>query len=430
MPLPEKLQVLSPEMFVSIRLCLVLLLVVHIPVVGAILGGSAFSLLLNLIGRNERNRRYLRFSRELIDAVTIDWKVLLLFVVLPVPFVGLVYELILSNAVVLPWVFWFFPAGGLIAACFLLRSYGHALAERAEAPGTRFFMGVAGVLAGAFSFFLFWTVFGTVFNPEKLPLLGKRIAFLLSWNSIVKFHLFLAVFLGITGAVILRFVLRPAEKEEERDPDYRVVVRTWGRTLVFLSSIGIPVFAVLDLVSLPELALSPAVLAWFLLLPLCTLAVVMALLFSTENGEGGPGARIPLLYALIVLILVAGDQAAIGNVFQGRIAAAQGVPAATHGEEAVKEQPAAVAAAAEGKGKAVFERICSGCHRFDARVVGPPLGKVVPKYAGKLDKLKGFIRSPVKVDPGYPQMPKLGLKEDEIDAVARYLIERISRKGR
>lgn len=428
MPFPENLQALSPDMLVSIRLCLVLLLMVHLPVLGAILGGSALALLLNQIGRNERNPLYLRFSRELLGAVTFDWKILLPFVLLPVPFVGLVYELILSTSAVLPWAFWFVPAGGLIAAVFLLRIFHGALAEAAEAPGNRFSAGVAGALTGTAAFFLFWTVFGTVFNPEKLPLLGNRIVFLLSWNSIAKFLLVLALFLGITGTVMLRFVLRPEGKNEEQVPEYRTVVRSWGRSLVLLSSIGIPLFALLDLASLPELALSPSVVAWSLFLPLLMLAIVMTLLLSGERVEGA-GARVPLLYALVVVVLLTGDQAAIGNVYRGRIAAAPGASAEPHEEAAGKERSAAAPAAAEEKGKAVFETVCSGCHSFEERVVGPPLGTVLPKYAGTPDALKGFLRNPGKVDPEYPKMPNLGLAEEEIDAVAGYLLGRIGTPG-
>ena len=77
----------------------------------------------------------------------------------------------------------------------------------------------------------------------------------------------------------------------------------------------------------------------------------------------------------------------------------------------------------------MFETNCAGCHQFDIRVVGPPLNEVVPKYAGDVEKLKGFIRNPVKVNPDLPSMPNLGLPEEEIDAVARYLIGRVKPGG-
>jgi cytochrome c551/c552 len=99
------------------------------------------------------------------------------------------------------------------------------------------------------------------------------------------------------------------------------------------------------------------------------------------------------------------------------------------GEKPPPKAPPSPATAALEKGKAVFESICKGCHRFDTRVVGPPLNEVLSKYGGNVEELKGFIRNPVKRNPGYPSMPNLGLKEEEIDSVARYLLEH-AEKGR
>ncbi|MDP2656914.1 MAG: c-type cytochrome, partial [Candidatus Deferrimicrobium sp.] len=73
----------------------------------------------------------------------------------------------------------------------------------------------------------------------------------------------------------------------------------------------------------------------------------------------------------------------------------------------------------------VFDTVCSACHRFDSKVVGPPLNEVVPKYKGNVEKLKKFIRNPVKVNPALPAMPKPAIKEDEVDAVARYLLTKV-----
>lgn len=409
--------VLSPEMFASLQICLVLTLFVHLPVLGAVLGGSAVSLLLNFIGRDTRDPRYLRFSGEVIDTVLIDGKVLFLLVLVPVPLMGLILELLFSWNSPLPWPFWILPSGGLLAAFLLLRSYRAALAEKADDPGPRFLLGVAAFLAGTLSFFLFWAGFGTAFNPEKLPLLRERIGFLLSWNSFVKFHLFLVLFLGIAGAVILFFLPRRSG-EEEPDPEYRRIVAEWGRGLVTLSALAVPVFLLLGLASLPQLALSASVFGVSALAVLLCLGVVLVLRRSGQPGEGAPGGSVPALFLLILMAVLAGDQAAIGNVFQGRIATPVETAAA---EPAPRKGPADAVAA--GKGEELFGKLCAGCHRFDQKVVGPPLAQVLPKYGKDPGKLKGFLRNPVKVDPGYPPMPNLGLSEGEIEAIAGYLLE-------
>ena len=88
--------------------------------------------------------------------------------------------------------------------------------------------------------------------------------------------------------------------------------------------------------------------------------------------------------------------------------------------------PIEVAAAPAGKlaaGKAVFDRVCHVCHRFDSKLVGPPLDSVVPKYRKDPGALKAFIRNPVKKDPKYPAMPKPAVNEVELDAVTAYVLD-------
>lgn len=412
---------LSPETLVSLRICLVLILLVHVPVLGAVLGGCAVSLVLNFIGRERKDRSYLRFSREVMEAVSIDWKVLLLLGLLPVPLLGLIQELAFSWRSPLPRSFWLAPAAFLAAAFLFVRRYHAAVAEREDAPGAGVLFGIAGFLAGTFALFLLWGGFGTVFNPEKAELLRERIGYFVSWSSVAKFHQFLALFPGMTAAVILLYVDRPALAKE--DPGYGEIVRAWGRLLAWISAAAVPALGLLGLASLPELALSASVVAASAAVALLSLAVVM-LLPPEKPRERAMGAPILGLFSLMLLALLAADQAALGNAFRGRVSAVVEVPAHAEATAPPKGKPAATAAAQREKGEEVFEAICAGCHRFDAKVVGPPLDEVLPKYAGDLEKLKGFVRSPVKVNPGYPAMPDLGLSEEQIDAVARYLLAR------
>ena len=159
--------------------------------------------------------------------------------------------------------------------------------------------------------------------------------------------------------------------------------------------------------------------------PALALAVFALLYLLPGKEEGRPGDRVSALFILMFLAVILCDQAAAGNAYQGQPSSI-GLLAA---DKIVKDgkaggKPAAAAAVLE-KGKKVFDTVCSVCHRFDTQVVGPPLNAVVPKYKGDVAKLKGFIRNPVKVNPALPAMPKPAIKEDEVDAVARYLLSKV-----
>jgi cytochrome c len=79
-------------------------------------------------------------------------------------------------------------------------------------------------------------------------------------------------------------------------------------------------------------------------------------------------------------------------------------------------------------GKEIYDVRCASCHKFDQKLVGPAHNDVLPKYVGKEAQLVAFIRNPGKIDPAYPPMPNPGLKPQEADAVAKYLLEEFAKK--
>jgi mono/diheme cytochrome c family protein len=73
-------------------------------------------------------------------------------------------------------------------------------------------------------------------------------------------------------------------------------------------------------------------------------------------------------------------------------------------------------------GEEIYDGRCSACHRFDIKLVGPPYNQTLPHFVGKIDSLEDFIMDPRQVVPGYPPMPKQGLKPAEVKAVAEYIM--------
>jgi cytochrome c len=74
-------------------------------------------------------------------------------------------------------------------------------------------------------------------------------------------------------------------------------------------------------------------------------------------------------------------------------------------------------------GQDIYNGRCIACHKFDTKLVGPPYNSVLPKYDGKQDQLIKFILNPVKVNPEYPAMPNQGLKPNEAEAIAEYIMK-------
>ncbi|MGZ9197160.1 MAG: c-type cytochrome [Candidatus Deferrimicrobiaceae bacterium] len=417
---------LSPDVLLLFRYLLVATLFIYLPCLGIVIAGSAASLVLNFFGRENRDERSLRLSREWIEAVTVNRWGLLLLGLLPYPVLVYTCQRFLGGESSLPAIAWLAPFGALLAGCLLLSLYRSAIRRSTDLSAAPFGAGTAGLLAMISTAFLSFLLLGTLVNPAKLPLVRSNLVFILSWHSLVNFLLFLALSFGLAGGIALRFLGRSKAGEAGGGPDYEARVRTAGTSFALAGALAVPALVVLYLITLPVTGLSTEVFVMAATVPILALAVFALLYFLSGKGEDRPGDRVTALFILMFLAVVLCDQAAVGNASQGLSAAPPGPFAA---EKASKEgksgvKPAADTAALE-KGKKVYDTVCSVCHRFDAKIVGPSYNDVVPKYKGNVEKLKAFIRNPVKVNPALPAMPKPAIKEDEVDAVARYLLSKV-----
>ena len=119
---------------------------------------------------------------------------------------------------------------------------------------------------------------------------------------------------------------------------------------------------------------------------------------------------------LIFIAVVVKDQLAVDNATQMQAVVLN---------SKYEEMMAALTGGGKAKeisGEEIFNNICSSCHSFDHKVVGPPYKQTLPKYEGKEDQLVAFVLNPKQNNPGYPPMPNPGLRPDQARAVAKWLL--------
>ena len=92
-------------------------------------------------------------------------------------------------------------------------------------------------------------------------------------------------------------------------------------------------------------------------------------------------------------------------------------------KKVIAEREERIAASMQFDSLEIYTNVCSACHKFDEKVVGPPLNTVKEKYQNDFEGLQGFILNPVKVDPTYPPMPNQALNRFQAKAAAEYLYE-------
>jgi cytochrome c len=423
---PDLPTALSPDTILLLRYLLAAALLLYLPFLGIVIAGSAASLALNFFGRENRDGGSLRLSRDWIEAVTMDRWVLLLLALLPYPVLAYACQRFLGGRTSLPAIAWLVPFGALLAGSLLLSLYRTAIRRTTELPPAPFGAGMAGLLAMLSAAFLSFLLLGTLVNPAKLPLVRSNLVFLLSWHSLAEFLLFLALSFGLSGGIALRLLGRSKAEAADGSSEYEARVRTAGTSFALAGALTAPALTVSYLITIPFTGISTEVFVMAATVPILALAVFALLYLLPGKEEGRPGDRVSALFILMFLAVILCDQAAAGNAYQGQPSPIGPLAAekASKGGKA-GEKPAAADAAVLEKGKKVFDTVCSVCHRFDSKIVGPAYNDVVPKYKGNVEKLKAFIRNPVKVNPALPAMPKPAIKEDEVDAVARYLLSQV-----
>ncbi len=417
---------LSPEFFTLLRYCLALALLIHLPFIGMAIGGSAVSLVMNFLGREKKDQAYLRFSKELIETVTVNKKVLFFFGLVPLLPVALIYQQLLAGFITVPWLFWLFVFVVLFFGFTLLAFYRATFTFQSDFPAISFGTGTMGhlMLVLASLFYILGT--GIIFDPETLPFLQKQIIHVLSWNSFLKFCLYMALFFGITGGAILFFIDGRSRGGETSDAEYRKLAGRTGTILAFPATLLIPLLVVGNLVTLPDVAISGGVFAISGAIMILAMAVCVILSLTFNNPEGRSHKYVFTLYILIFLAVLVNDNFAIGNAFLERSVALRIQAEEKKAEqEALRGKPEIEKPAASLQmGETVYDTRCSSCHLFESRLVGPPLHEVLPKYRENPEGLKGFIRKPVLVNPDYPPMLEQGLTDEEIESVASYILDR------
>lgn len=75
------------------------------------------------------------------------------------------------------------------------------------------------------------------------------------------------------------------------------------------------------------------------------------------------------------------------------------------------------------KGKMTYYGVCSGCHAYNTRLIGPPINVIQALYKDNPRGIENYINNPVHKREDYPEMPPQNyLTEETRKAVAEYVL--------
>ncbi|RMH57673.1 MAG: hypothetical protein D6679_06090 [Candidatus Hydrogenedentota bacterium] len=410
------------------RFIIFLMTVLFIAGTGLQFGSLLLSVLFDLSDHFKRDDNHAGFAERLAGVAGGTIALPVIFGLLPLMTIALCYSRVYYGGTALLPAFFLAAAVFCAVAGILARLFCKTVPLRGVRYRSHIAYGIAALMLYLGMYHIYAAGAVLALTPEKWPFVttSPHQTFL-SWNTIFRFKE-LVVFAVLFAAVTLRIgyfawpegEMAKASEEERRFAGF--VLGWWG----FVFNLAYPAILLLYLINLPPGSIRREM---FTVLVATLLLLHPLVMYSFATGRRCVAKRPVASFILVFLVLLLGvtnqtlaeSRANVDRLSLLRLEAGE----AEKERETVRE-----AKAEEGKkidGKEVFQRVCSACHKFDARLVGPPLAERIPKYKGKQEELEKFLANPVKKDPAYPPMPKPAVTPDERKAVAEYLLETLAK---
>jgi cytochrome c len=401
-----------------------------IPFISILFGGTVLSIYFRRRGLSENNPMFIRIAHDVIETLTINKSIGIILGIVPLLTSVLIFAQLLHNTES-PAIYYIFISFILTTiSVILIYTYRYSVIFsglfdsiknvipeddntseliKNYRDGSRklsYRSGRYGLLLLFVALYLF--VAG----------ISNSLYSLFSFEVIVRFLQFLSAALTVTGgAIFFAFFYWDGGKHID-DEHYRTFIKKIAMNITFTGAIVQPIFLTYDFIALPSFALSGAVFTYGMI-AILLLFIAYHLLYSMIRDANLKMSG-PVFYVLIFSMLgvIIKDQLAMGNATKPN-----SVILAAKYDVYLKELTGENKLTAVVSGEQIFKNICSSCHSFDHKIVGPPYKQTLPKYEGKLDQLVAFIRNPTKKNPDYPSMPNPALKPAEAQAIAEWLLK-------
>jgi len=430
----------SAEHIELLHYMLLILLFLFIPFISIVFGGILLSVIYEKKAKKESNNNFLRLAKEIIEITTINKSVGFILGVAPVLTAIIIYSQLLHNSQVTNLNYLAIALVCIIVALIFIYSYRYSLSfnrifesiSKEKLPDQFLAEDVnrlsnesqrisqkAGVFGLLFLFIGLWFFVTALTIPSVYSSwnVDGFITGLFSHEVLSRFIFYILFALTLTGGMILFIFLEDEKKKRLVDEEYSVFVKQKIVRFTFYSAVLIPLFLLISIYGLPNSSLTGTVFTYAIISLVLLFIGYHFLYLLTKEIKGTTAALFffTLIFSIAAFIISDQKAMAASTKFHSAVLSAEfdKYLADLKGEGKTIEI----------NGADIYQVKCASCHKWDQKLVGPPHNEVLPKYEGKEQQLVAFIRNPVKVDPAYPPMPNPGLKPNEAEAVAKYLLE-------
>jgi cytochrome c len=435
----------SAEHIELLHYMLILLMALFVPFISIIFGGTFASIHYGKKFRKTKTLYYKKFSRDVIEYVTVNNGVGVILGIVPLIAAILIFAQLLHTAEIQTVSFLAMALLMIIVSLFMIYTYRYSMVlsnvfesvnsnsiadkdaeedyKKIKAKSSHLSLtygksGLVSLFIGIW-FYVAAITSATTFTTWNFPGFFTALA---APKVLLNLLIFIAFAFTLTNGAILFIHLYWDESKKNEDPLYTKFVKDTAAKAGLKASIPLPILIAINLFSFSDSTLSGSIFVYTVLsVMLIFLAYHLFYMIQFKNDyRFGSFIFFILIFAWIAFIIK--DQKAMTNATEKH-----SLVLSTEYDRILAELKGEGTVAVLS-GKEIYDVRCASCHKFDQKLVGPAHYDVLPKYVGKEAQLVAFIRNPIKVDPAYPPMPNPGLKPQEADAVAKYLLEEFAKK--
>lgn len=409
-----------PASIVFLKGLLVFSFLLHIVFVNFMLGGTFFGILYRILGRIKKDDFYTRFAREIVMTTTVTKSMAVVLGVAPLLSISLAYTkfFYVANGVTAPY--WLSVPWLVITAFLLLYLYKFTW----DTPDMRFWIHLSAGIATCLIFFFIPFIFLTNINLMLYPDTWDKVRGF--WSSVIlpnvipRYLHFMTASFAVAGFFSFFLFRRRLRTRPSSDANFYLRSSKLGILWALAATLTQAIFGLINFWTLPDVAYSWHV-TLLVLIALAIAGLVSFFLFQEYNSKN-------TVYGLPILLLISALIITMGLLRHIIRENALKLPRQVLAEnteyyrmELTRFKEEAQAEAKPVTGKDLFMTNCSPCHAFDKKVIGPPLSYAVEKYKDNKEAMAEFVEDPKKVNPEYPEMPKLGLSEEDIRKIIDYI---------
>jgi cytochrome c len=402
---------------------------IHLPFIGMVIGGVGAAMWFTLADSDNPNPRYEKFARDLLDVFLGSKTAVIVLGVLPIFALTFVLVQWFAGADATPLKYMPWTLVPVVLGFSALGLYRRSFASRKANIRAHLGMGSIGIVLLLAAYFTLVTILTRLQDPEKWFRATSLGIMMLNWNAIWRFLFFLHASFALTGCAILFFFFKWPGTRVKADDDYAGLVRNYGAGSAFAFSMALPVFYTFYIFTTADIAFDNTVYGLAVGLMLLILIITLLLFSNLRVPRTRFAATTFILFLGVFMMVSVVDQKTMGNANAEhrtlRVMEAHRVKA----EREAELEALAAKGAGANRGEQIFTGQCMACHRFDSRLVGPPLAQVLPKYKDNVEELKAFVKNPSKKNPDYPPMPSLGLTDADVDAVVHYVLGQLEQRS-